>query len=83
MSKHSLPDWVGWLMVTVAVVLIFPSFFLMTDAVHNEVWQVKLSEYGTLYTVGTLFWAFASWIVIFIIMGIGIDTIRSRDKNAD
>jgi hypothetical protein len=82
MSKHSLPEWVGWLMVTVAVVLIFPSFFTMYEANNEAIWNDKILQYGILYSLGTVFWAFASWIIVFILMALGIDTIRSRDTHA-
>ena len=82
MTKHSLPEWVGWLMVTVAVVLIFPSFFIMYESNNLDMWNEKINQFGILYSIGTVFWAFISWIIIFILMALGIDTIRTRDNRA-
>ena len=83
MAKHSLPEWVGWLEVMVAVVLIFPAFATMYESNDIEIWKIKIKQLGILYTVGMLFYAFASWIIIFALLALGVDTIRSRDKNTD
>ena len=60
----------------------FPIFFTMNEANNETIWNDKISQYGILYSIGTVFWAFASWIIIFILMALGIDTIRSRDTHA-
>lgn len=82
MSKHALPEWAGWLMVTVAVVIIFPSLFTMYESSNGILWNEKVDQLGIVYAIGTVFFAFCSWIIIIILMALGIDTIRSRDSNA-
>lgn len=82
MSKHALPEWVGWLELVVSVILIFPSFTIMYESNNAQIWTTKVNQLGIVYAVGTLFYAFAGWVIIFALMALGIQTIRNRDSHA-
>ena len=78
---HSLPKWFGFFMFIMAVFLIFPAFGNMLEAQSLELWNTKMATMGVLYTVGTLFWSYSSFIFLAILLGIGVEVIRKKDKN--
>ncbi len=81
MTKHALPYWVGWLMTISALVLIFPAFTVMLESHDNEIWDMKVERLGIIYTVGSLFFAFMTWIIVISLLILGINTIQTRDNS--
>ena len=78
---HSLPKWFGYFMFIMAVFLIFPAFGNMLESQSLELWDQKIKSMGVLYTVGSLFWSFCALIFLAVLLGIGIEVIRKRDKS--
>ena len=78
---HSMPLWFGYFLILIAGFLIFPATGIMIESHSLEVWNAKVSNLGILFTVGSLTWAFLSWVFLFLILGIGIDIIRKKDKS--
>lgn len=81
MTRHSLPYWVGWLMTISALVLIFPAFTVMLESHDTEIWDMKAERLGIVYTVGSLFFAFLTWVIVIVLFIEGIITIRTRDNS--
>ncbi len=81
MTKHSLPYWVGWVMTISALVLIFPAFTVMLESHDNEIWDLKVERLGIIYTVGSLFFGFVTWVIVFTLLYEGIFTIKTRDNS--
>ncbi len=81
MTKHALPYWVGWVMTISALILIFPAFTVMLESHDNEIWDLKVERLGIIYTVGSLFFAFMTWIIVISLLILGINTIQTRDNS--
>ncbi len=80
---HAMPDWFGWFMIILAMVLIFPAFSILVESNDPEIWQMKIDKIGLLWALGSVFWSFFAWIVMFALLAIGVDVIRNRDKALD
>ena len=80
-NTHSLPEWFGWFLIILGIFLIFPALTIMVESSNSEIWNIKISNIGVLYAVGTLVWSFITWILLFIFVAIGIDVVRNREKS--
>ena len=68
-------------MFIMSAFLIFPAFGNMLESQSLELWDQKIQSMGILYTVGSLFWSFCALIFLAVLLGIGIEVIRKRDKS--
>ena len=78
---HSLPKWFGYFMFIMASFLIFPALGDILESQSLELWNQKIQSMGILYTIGSLFWSFSALIFLAVLLGIGIEVIKNRDKS--
>ena len=80
---NAMPEWFGWFMIALAVVVSFPSLIILTESNNSIIWQTKVAQMGIVYGIGTLFWAFISWVISAGLLAVGIEAIRKHDKKCD
>jgi len=80
-NLHSLPEWFGWFLIILGIFLVFPALTIMVESNNAEIWKSKLNNIGILYAVGTLVWAFVTWVLLAIFVAIGIDVVKNRDRS--
>lgn len=80
-SIHSMPIWFGYFMFIMASFLFFPAVGDILESQSLELWNQKVASMGILYTVGSLFWSFSAMIFLAVLLGIGVEVIRNRDKS--
>jgi hypothetical protein len=80
-DSHSLPQHYGWMIFITALILLFPALGTMLESQSIEIWDKKVEQMGILYTVGSLFWSFVTWIFLFYLLALGVESIRCKDKS--